>query len=479
MRLTGFDGEDNRVCHSVRDGTRFHKGAIKETFDVVVIGAGVSGLTSAYKLKERFTVKIIEKENRTGGAAKRGNWKNIYYSFGTADTGPSYQIDYEGKKTNFLEPLFKELDVPWKKIADPSDAFMLENHLIIDPFHQSGPNSLSSNKETEGFEDAIARIENFQEKYGKPVIPAEASSPQWAELDKKSLRDVFADLDDYFLLFLDRYSKSTFGASANEISAFAGLYYLGRELQERYACPGGNACVSEALANRLEGTTELEATAVSIEQENNYCYVTYVDGHGSQTTIQSKAVVWACQKHYAPYIISGLPEDRKQAFRKVRYDSFIVANVLANDVFHDAAFATYFEDTLFTDMIIADWMVTDGKKKANSGEPEVYTLYCPIGEHNRSRVLDEKAETWIKLILKGLKEYFPKAEKSIEEIRLFRYGHHYVLPYPGFITGPRTIAKKPFGNIFFAKDDMQGISCLESAVWSGIDAANKILEKIG
>jgi predicted NAD/FAD-dependent oxidoreductase len=189
--------------------------------------------------------------------------------------------------------------------------------------------------------------------------------------------------------------------------------------------------------------------------------------------------VWACPKHYAPYIISGLPEDRKQAFRKVRYDSFIVANVLANDVFYDAAFATYFEDTLFTDMIIADWMVTGGKKKANSGEPEVYTLYCPIGEHNRSRVLNEPAETWIKLILKGLREYFPEAEKNIEEIRLFRYGHHYVLAYPGFITGPRTIAKKPFGNIFFAKDDMQGIPCLESAVWSGIDAANKILEKIG
>jgi hypothetical protein len=152
---------------------------------------------------------------------------------------------------------------------------------------------------------------------------------------------------------------------------------------------------------------------------------------------------------------------------------------LSNDVFYDKAFATYFENTIFTDMIIADWMVTDGKKKVGSGESEVYTLYCPIGEHNRRKVLYEPAEKWVGLILEGLKKYFPDAEKSIEEIRLFRYGHHYVLGYPGFITGPRTIAKKPFGRIFFAKDDMQGVPCLESAVWSGIDASNKLLEKLG
>lgn len=479
MRFTGFEGEDNRVCHSVRDGTRFQRGSTKDTCDVVVIGAGISGLTAAYKLKENFSVKIIEKENRIGGPASRGNWNGIYYSYGTADTGPSYEIDHEGKKVNFLEPLFRELSIPWRKIADPSDAFFIENHVVVDPFSRSGSDSLTSNKDKWGFNNAIGLVEDLQEKYGNPVIPAEASSPEWLELDKKSLRAMFVNSGEYFLRFLERYSRSTFGAPPNEISAFAGLYYLSRELQDRYACPGGNACVSEALAGHLENSIELNACAVSIEQDSNNCFVTYVNGQGSEITVQSKAVVWACQKHYAPYTIKGLPEERKQAFRKVRYDSFIVANVLAKEVFYDAAFATYFEDTLFTDMIIADWMVTDGNKKMGSGEPEVYTLYCPMLEHNRSEVLAEPAENWLRLILKGLKKNFPEAEKSVEEIKLFRYGHHYVLGYPGFITGPRTIAKQPWGRIFFAKDDMQGVPCLESAVWSGIDATSKLRQKLG
>lgn len=479
MSVAGFEGEDNKVCHLVRDGTSFQRGSTKNAFDVIVIGAGVSGLTSAYKLKERLSVKVIEKEKRIGGAATRGSWKGISYSNGTADTGPSYEINYEGRKVNFLKQLFEELNIPWRKIADPSDAFLIENHLIIDPFSPSRSDSSTSNRNMRGFTEAIALIKDLQDKYGVPVIPAEANSPEWTKLDKKDLKSMFVGSSDYFLRFLERYSKSTFGAPPNEISAFEGLYYLSREMQDRYACPGGNACVSEALASRLANSIELNANAVSIEQNNNCCYVTYVDGQGSKITLESKAVVYACQKHYAPYIIKNLPEDRKQAFRKVRYDSFIVANVLANDVFYDTAFATYFENTLFTDMIIADWMMTDGKKKTGSGEPEVYTLYCPIGEKNRRKVLAEPVETWVKLILKGLKKHFPEAERSIEAIKLFRYGHHYVLGYPGFITGPRTMAKKPLGRIFFAKDDMQGVPCLESAVWSGIDAANKLLEELG
>jgi len=52
-------------------------------------------------------------------------------------------------------------------------------------------------------------------------------------------------------------------------------------------------------------------------------------------------------------------------------------------------------------MVIADWMVTDGKKKVNSGEPEVYTLYCPLMARGRYKLLTEPTETWINQILKA------------------------------------------------------------------------------
>ena len=479
MRFTGFEGENNEICHRVRDGAKFERKPIKDSYDCVIVGAGISGLTAAYTLRSRLEFKIIEKENRIGGASKRGSWKGIHYSYGTADTGPSYEIEYNGKRINFLEPIFKDLNIPWVNIADPSDAFHFRDHLVIDPFCRCHIDLPISPEERRSFEDAVAYLLEFKDRYGEIVVPPEANSPELMEFDKKTLREVFADSGGYFLLFLDRYSESTFGVSANQISAFEGLYYLSREMQERYACPGGNARVAEALAERLEGKIELDSTVVLIEQEQGSCFVTYVDDQGSETTLQSKAVIMASRKNYAPYIIKGLPEDQKRAFRRIRYDSYIVANVLTSDVIYDAAFATYFDNALFTDMVIADWMVTDGKKKVGSGEPEVYTLYCPMGERGRYKVLTEPADTWISKILEGLRRYFPGSEERIEDIRLFRYGHHYVLGYPGFITGPRTIAKRPFGNILFAKDDMQGIPCLESAVWSGLETANQVQGKIG
>jgi len=479
LKFTGFVGEDNSICHAVRDGKKFHRQPVSSDFDVVIVGGGISGLISAYKLKDKFEVKIIEKEDIIGGASKRGNWKGIYYSYGTADTGPSYQIDYNGEKIDFLDPIFKDLNIPWKRVADPSDAFLFRDHLVTDPFCRCHSELPASMEERKGFEDALAYITEFKDKYGRLRIPPEASSPEYTKLDKKTLAEIFQKSGKYFLLFLKRYSESTFGATPNEISAFEGLYYLSREMEERYTCPGGNAVVAEALASHLKDKIELKSAAVLIEQEKENCHVTYVDEKGSTVTLRSKSVIMACQKHYAPYIIKGLPEDQKRAFRKVRYESFIVANVFTKDVIHDAAFATYFDSTLFTDMVIADWIVTDGQKKVGSGEPEVYTLYCPMGERNRYKVLSEPAETWTSQILRGLKKYFPDVEEKIEDISLFRYGHHYVLGYPGFITGARMIAKRPFGNIFFAKDDMQGVPCLESAVWSGIDAANELAEKLG
>ncbi len=479
MRFTGFEGENRQICHKVRDGAKFERNPVKDSFDVVILGAGISGLTAAYNLRNKLDVRIIEKEDRIGGASKRGFWNGIYYSYGTADTGPSYEIEYQGRKINYLEPFFKELDIKWVDIADPSDAFHFRNRLVIDPFCRCHIDLPASPEERRSFENAIAYLLEFKDRYGRIVIPPEGNSPEVLQLDKKTLREVFADSGEYFLLFLEKYSESTFGAPSSQISAFEGLYYLSREVEERYACPGGNACVSEALAKRLEGKIELNSAVVLIEQEKDSCYVTYVDSQGLENTLQSKAVIMASRKNYAPYIIRGLPEDQKRAFRRVRYDSYIVANVLTNDVIYDAAFATYFDSEIFTDMVIADWMVTDGKKEINSGEPEVYTLYCPMGERGRYKVLTEPAETWVDKIIEGLKRYFPAIQGKIEDVRLFRYGHHYVLGYPGFITGPRTIAKRPFGNIFFAKDDMQGVPCLESAIWSGVETANQALEKIG
>jgi len=475
--MSGFDGETFAICHSIKSGKKYSSQQSVQTHDLVVIGAGISGLTAAYMLKDKLDVKIIEKESRPGGSSKRSQWKGIFYSQGAADTGPTYNVEIEGKNTNFLNNIFHELNIHWTKVPDPTFAFKYENQLIIDPLHNNSTQNKALNEVKLSFEEAQARIEKLFEEYGRPIVPIEALEDKTLELDKKSLGEMFEGVSKPFRVYLEIFSSATFGAPTYEVSALKGLYYLSREMGERYTCPGGNACVSEELANRLKGKIELNSTVVSVEQkQNSYC-VTYLTINGLVRTLECKAVVWASEKHYAPYIIRGLPKDQENAFRKVRYSSFIVANVLVKDSFYNGAFATYFDNAFFADLVIANW-ATKKNENLESHNPVVYTLYCPVASKQRHKVLVEPAETWGYQITESLEQHFGHIRDRIAGIRLYRYGHHYVVSYPGFISSDRKVVKRPFGNIFFAKDDTQGIPSLESAVWSGTDAAIKVLEKL-
>ena len=476
MMQSGFEGESYEICHSSRFGKRYHAEGPVETCDLVIVGAGISGLTAAYKVKNKLDVKLIEKEPRPGGSSKRNQWRGIYYSQGAADTGPTYEIEIEGKSINFLKRLFKELNVRWRKVPAPTFALKHEGQLIVDPLHAGSSQNGLTYDFKRSFEDAEARMERIFKEYGRPVVPLEASENKTMALDKKTLAEMFEGISKPFRTYLETLSSATFGAPASEISALEGVYYLSREMGERYACPGGNACVAERLAKELEGGIELNSTVVSVTQKEGSCFVTYANVDNLVKTVECKAVIWASEKHYAPYTIKDLPEDQENAFRKVRYSSFVVANVLADEPFYNGAFATYFDNAFFADIVVADWVARSDAPDPKS--PAVYTLYCPVGGGHRHKVLAEPVDVWRSKIIESLEHHFGHLRNRIVEIRLYRYGHHYVVSYPGFISTDRKIMKRPFGNIFFAKDDTQGIPSLESAVWSGLDAAEKVLRKL-
>ena len=67
------------VAHAVRDGKRFDPGKspIDETFDLVVIGAGISGLAAAHFYRAshpKARVLILENHDEFGGHARRNEF---------------------------------------------------------------------------------------------------------------------------------------------------------------------------------------------------------------------------------------------------------------------------------------------------------------------------------------------------------------------------------------------------------------------
>ncbi len=402
--LSDFEGETYQTCHAIRSGTKYIKKQSTQSYNLVIIGAGISGLTAAYAIKNKLKVRIIEKEPTAGGSSKRGLWNGIYYSLGAADTGPTYTVEIEGKKKNFLQDLYKDLDIHWAKVAAPNFAFKYKNNLYVDPLHSASSENNDLGEIQRSFQEAEKRVETIFKEYGKPIIPLETLSKKTLSLDKKDLADFFQDIGHPFRVYLETFSKATFGAPASEVSALKGLYYLSREMGDRFTCPGGNACLAEKLADKVKDKIQLSSTVVSIEKKDKLYQLTYVTLDGDVQTIECNAVVWASEKHYAPYVIKGLPAEQENAFRRIRYSSFIVANVLVNRSFYNQAFATYFDDAPFADIVIADWIAKKGNPKID--EPTVYTLYCPIGSKDRFTLLTQPAEKWKNMILSSRTKFW-------------------------------------------------------------------------
>ena len=85
---------------------------------IAVIGAGISGLGSAYLLSKKHTVDLFEKENRLGGHARTTIVEEENKKFGV-DTG---FLVFNQETYPLLTKLFKELDVKIEK-SDMSFAF--------------------------------------------------------------------------------------------------------------------------------------------------------------------------------------------------------------------------------------------------------------------------------------------------------------------------------------------------------------------
>src|ERR1700691_2648674 len=77
------DGEDNRICHQVRDGKIFTRFPATARHDFVIVGGGVSGLTAAYRLQHRDFL-LLEKEPHWGGNAYAMEYEGSTYATGSA-----------------------------------------------------------------------------------------------------------------------------------------------------------------------------------------------------------------------------------------------------------------------------------------------------------------------------------------------------------------------------------------------------------
>src|SRR6202020_91450 len=114
------DGEENRICHQVRDGRVFSRPPASAKHDIVIVGGGGSGLTAAYRLQNR-DVLLLEKEPHWGGNAYAMEYEGSVYGTGSAFLTKD-EYAYHFAKEIGLEPL----------PVDSPDATIIHGELVLD-----------------------------------------------------------------------------------------------------------------------------------------------------------------------------------------------------------------------------------------------------------------------------------------------------------------------------------------------------------
>jgi protoporphyrinogen oxidase len=451
-----IEGEDNRICHQVRDGKIFSRPPVSVRHDVVIVGGGVSGLAAAYRLRH-LDFLLLEKEAHWGGNAYLMEYQGMPYATGAAFLAKS-EPAYEFAKEIGLEPL---------PIND-SDSTILKGEWIPDTW-RSGLDKLPY---------PITVREGFK-KFRKELLSIDLEKRE-NELGRTPFSDLIKGYPDEIKQWWDNYGPSNWGAVSDETAASLALEdfheLAGENGNDYYTWPGGLGAVTKKLSEILQKDFSRQmhpgATIVAVVPEKNDVHVTYVDG-SELKTVSAKAVIMATPKFITRRLVDGLPAKQSAAMEQIRYIPYAVVNLIFDKPVFNKSYDTWCPGNRFSDFIVADWVVRNQatyKQKYN-----ILTCYTPLREEERGLLLTELGARQVAAkVLHDFQRLFPGSNVDPLEVHLYRRGHPLFMSTPGLFSEVQPLARQPMDRIFFANTDSEGP---ESTISGGINAADRAVKE--
>jgi oxygen-dependent protoporphyrinogen oxidase len=467
LRLQPWQGDSPGSCHP-----HFYPLAVKEipwpeeiagTAEVVVVGAGLSGLTAAYQLRDR-DVLVLEAGESIGGVCLSGSYQGVSYPAGSAyfyyPEDAAWQSWYRELGLNLAEAL----------IPGPASALFYKGNWFPDCFAAARIRSLPlAVGAREGLLRLAADLTELEARW-EPLGTEALCQP---ELDRYSLRHYLEEvrgLPREATHLLSPYCRSCLGAGPEAVSAWAGIFFLMSEFSpstRNAAFPEGNARIARALAAALPRPPRLQHTLVRLAPKTDKVQLLIWDG-GQKGTYRWEAgvVILATGKFVTRHLLSPGCGWEAESFQTFRYSSYLVA-ALCGAISLEAP---GYENWVVGERALADFILTPQVPQA--GEPRVLVAYAPQPfPEGRPGLLEARAEDKGRELLAALERLFPGMAREVREIRLYRFGHAQVVPYPGFLTSLKGKFPRQRGRIILAHSDLEGLPCIEAAIIQGQQAA--------
>lgn len=447
------DGENNRICHQVRDGKVFTPPAVSARHDIVIVGGGVSGLSAAYMLQHR-DILLLEKEPHWGGNAYIMEYDGTPYATGAAFLDKS-EYSYQFAKEIGLEPL----------PVNNWDGTIINGEFVADTWGDGLDKLPYSPAAREGFK-----------KFKKEMLAIDLEKRQ-KELFAVPFSTLLKSYPDEVKQWWDNYGPSNWGAASDDTAATIGVYEIqtiggSKRKDERYTWPGGLGAITRKLAEtlqpRLTDRMQAGATIVAVAPAKDEVRVTYMQGEELKT-VAGKAVIMATPKFITRRIVQGLPQAQDDAMHQIRYIPYAVVNLIFDKPVFNKGYDTWCPGNKFTDVIVADWVVRN-----QPGQKQKYNIlscYTPMAEEDRGYLLTDGSA---RKVAESVLHDFQKLQSGMNldpiEVHIYRRGHPLYMSTPKLFTEVQPLARQPLDRIFFANTDSEGPV---SSTGTGIVAAQR------
>ena len=503
-----YDGEliaeSYDIAHRLRDGTLVIPALQPEgrLHDAIVIGGGVSGLMAAWELERGGLedVLLYEKEGYIGGNARKG------HANGTDYTCATWSV--VRPRDAFTTGLFQDLGVITGFAADGTpkiDPALVgpgpDSNMLIDgtwyPDAMYGRDAEGAIKRwplpAKDRQDLIEFYREFDEwprkkgKDGRPAfaMPVEEGSrdPEILALDGITMEEYARrkGWGEYAMNQVSNWSTSDIGGTPSEVSAYGFLSFncLGQG-GEDITLPGGNAWLAGRLMDKV-GRDRLRTglMAVRVENHDEEARVTLVDPQTGRFSMRrARCAVIACPKHITGRMVPEMQATGRTFYLQYRYGALLMgaASVKRTPVLKGAplAWAQSGPGKLLQAFVMADYN-SDRWRSGDPRRPNVLCLWAPLeGKVPRLELMNRPWSHWADLMADDLEMMVPGINADLTRLDVYAWGHHMVIPTPGFLTGDaRRALTRPLGRITFAHSDRNGMPSFELATRAGSDAAKE------
>ncbi|BDD02597.1 protoporphyrinogen/coproporphyrinogen oxidase [Aureibacter tunicatorum] len=447
--------------------------AQKDTLDVVIVGGGFSGLTSAYYLNH-LDILVLEKEKEAGGRCLTGEWNGFHYPKGT---------EYMGKPEGLQKKLFRDLDVKAKEIPGPADGIAINNRI----YYGDRLLDFLSEQELKDYD----RLREELSKLNDLGVEDHIFYDEMTTEDLPLRLDAFTvshwlqsgQYPDVLTNYVNVENRGLFGTDNSSHSMYFDIPEMAYDLplpgdkrSEVYSFDNGMYSIIEGFANKLGDRLQTGMSVKSVKVLNNgLSEVRYVSEDGEHYSALAKAVIMSTPSQITAELVDGhFSQHVKSSLRQIDYSQYVTINFFLKERYLKDAWSIA---CLEEGDVVTFYDVIRPQVDNDYNGPSILSVYMAPKHAKDTTFIGLSDENLLNKAKNSLEKYFSGINKSIagHDITRFKYAFPVFSPMYGKRLDILKNDATTFGPLFLAGDYMV-YATVDGAMISGQRAAKRTLE---